>query len=276
MKELCMKSLKSLIAFVFPLVMMLSSFSIYLLVNKLVNNYKDGIANEYSMVVVASEEIVDMYKLTSVDFQRVDKIDRTDIIDDVKDDLSNSSLSMLGVELPYFYQVYFKEFPTNTEVQDIKKQLLAVSSINEVEIFESEHIKLYSLLVLTKDIVTTLFIIVLVSSFLMLLQQIRILFFEYSEKISILQLLGASLFYSTKSILGSIIVSIFLSLFVVLGLMFFLITEVSFISQPELLYIVPKVEEMSFELIQIVSLAVIIPIIAFIALIIKHRLNNDV
>lgn len=271
-----MKSLKSLIAFVFPLVMMLSSFSIYLLVNKLVNNYKDGIANEYSMVVVASEEIVDMYKLTSVDFQRVDKIDRTDIIDDVKDDLSNSSLSMLGVELPYFYQVYFKEFPTNTEVQDIKKQLLAVSSINEVEIFESEHIKLYSLLVLTKDIVTTLFIIVLVSSFLMLLQQIRILFFEYSEKISILQLLGASLFYSTKSILGSIIVSIFLSLFVVLGLMFFLITEVSFISQPELLYIVPKVEEMSFELIQIVSLAVIIPIIAFIALIIKHRLNNDV
>ena len=115
---------------------------------------------------------------------------------------------MLNEQLPYFYQLYLTEFPTNDELQNIKNELKNSDSISGVEIFESEHTKLYSLLVLTKDIVTFLFIIVLASSFLMLLQQIRIWFFEYSEKISILQLLGASLVYSTKSIVSIILVSI--------------------------------------------------------------------
>ena len=58
-----MKYLKSLVAFVFPLMMMLSSFSIYLLVNKLVDNYKDGVTKDYSIIVIANEPIVDINKL---------------------------------------------------------------------------------------------------------------------------------------------------------------------------------------------------------------------
>jgi len=271
-----MKYLKSLIAFVFPLIMMLSSFSIYLLVNKLVDNYKDGVASDYSIIVIAKEPIVDINKLSSISFQKIDKINRDDIIDEVKDALSESSLDMLNEQLPYFYQLYLTEFPTNSELQDIKNELKSNDTVSGVEIFESEHTKLYSLLVLTKDIVTVLFIIVLASSFLMLLQQIRIWFFEYSEKISILQLLGASLVYSTKSIVSIILVSILISLVTVFTLMFVIIANFSLVSQPELLSIMPNVQDMSFESIQIIILAIIIPAIAFTALIIKHRINNNV
>ena len=271
-----MKYLKSLVAFVFPLIMMLSSFSIYLLVNKLVDNYKDGVASDYSIIVIANDPIVDINSLTSINFKRMDNIDRDVIINDVKGALSESSLTVFNEQLPYFYQLYLDEFPTNDELQNIKNTLTGLKSIKAVEIFESEHTKLYSLLVLTKDIVTVLFVIVLVSSFLMLLQQIRIWFFEYSEKISILQLLGASLVYSTKSIVSIIVVSILISIITVFTLMFLLIVNFTLVSQPELLSIMPNIDDMSLEAIKIVVLAVIIPSIAFTALIIKHRINNNV
>lgn len=271
-----MKYLKSLIACVFPLMMMLSSFSIYLLVNKLVDNYKVGVAKDYSIIVIADKPIVDINKLSSITFQKIEKIDRENIIDDVKVGLSDASFKMLKEQLPYFYQLYLKDFPTNNELVDIKVTLTELESIREVEVFESDHTNLYSLLVLTKKIVTVLFVIVLVSSFLMLLQQIRIWFFEYSEKISILQLLGASLSYSTKSIVRIILMSIFISLLAVFGLMSLIIVNFSFVFQPELLAIAPTVQDMYFEIAEIILLAIIIPLIAYTSLIVKHRINNNV
>jgi cell division transport system permease protein len=134
----------------------------------------------------------------------------------------------------------------------------------------------YSLLVLTKDIATVLFIIVLISSFLMLLQQIRIWFFEHSERISILQLLGASLLYSTKFILKIILISIIVSLVLVFSLMSFLLSSISLFVQPELLSIIPSFSQMGIELIKISILAIALPIIAYTVLLIKHRNNNDI
>lgn len=271
-----MKFSKSLAAFIFPLIMMLSSFSVYLLVNKLVNNYKENVSIDYSIIVVSSEPIVSLNTLTPVNYKRIDKIDRDDIINDIKDSLSDLSFQMLNTQLPYFYELYLNEFPTNEELERIKSSLLELKMIKEVEVFETDHNNLYSLLVLTKDIVTVLFIVVLFSSFLMLLQQIRILLYEHSERISILQLLGASLFYSTKSIVGMIIISVIVSVLVTFILIFLLTTNVSLISQSELLGIMPTVHDLYFELAQIAILAICIPLVAFVSLLIKHRINNDV
>jgi len=270
-----MKYLKSLFSFILPLIMVLSSFSIYLLVDKIVDNYKDDISKNYSIIVIANESIMDINKLSSISFQKIEKIDRENIIDDVKEGLSDVSLQMLTNHLPYFYQVYLEEFPTNNELEDIKKTLTKLEMIRDVEVFESEHTNLYSLFILTKQITMVLFIIVLASSFVMLLQQIRLWLFEYSEKITILQLLGASLSYSTKSLVKIILVSILISLFTIFSLMYLIIVNFS-LFQPELLTIMPTVQDMYFESILIVILSIAIPSIAFTALIIKHRLNNDV
>ena len=271
-----MKYSKSLVSFVFPLIMMLSSFSVYLLVNKLVDSYKEKVATDYSIIVVANEPIVDLYNLTSIDYYQFNKIDRENIINDIKGSLSDLSFKMLTTQLPYFYELYLKDFPTNDELKDIKERLVKLESIDDVEIFETDHTNLYSLLVLTKDIVTVLFIVVLLSSFLMLLQQIRIWFFEHSERISILQLLGASLVYSTKSIIGIIIISIVVSLIVTFSILALVITNFSFVSQSELVGIMPSIHDLYFELSQIVVLAIFIPLVAFVALIVKHRINNDI
>lgn len=271
-----MRFLKSLLVFVSPLILVLGCFSFYLVVNKIVENYKKSLADKYSIILIANEPLADINALTSIRFEKIRAINRDEIIGDVKEALSQGSLDMFNQQLPYFYHLYLKNFPTNSELQNIKNTLTQLESVQSVEMFESEHTKLYSLLVLTKDIVTLLCVIVLVSSFLMILQQIRLWFFEYNEKIRILQLLGASLFYSTKSIIGIIFGSICISLVLVFSSMFVLITNFSWLLQPELLALIPKVQDLFFESLQIFILAVVIPSIAFIFFVLKHRINNDV
>ena len=53
-----MKLLKSFISFTFPLIIMLFIYSVYLLVNKIVEDYQRGIINDYSIVIITSTPFV--------------------------------------------------------------------------------------------------------------------------------------------------------------------------------------------------------------------------
>ena len=271
-----MKLLKPLMLFIFPLSMMLGSFFVFLLVNKAVNNYKQNIASDYSIIVVSSKPILSNDKLLDIKISKIEHINRKQIIGDIQDTLSKASLTALNEKLPYFCKLYLESFPTNSELKDLKKDLMGVEYISNVEIFENEHTKVYSLLVLIKDIVTILFVIVLVSSFLMLLQQIRIWFFEHSERIGILQLLGASLLYSTKFILKLISISIVISIIIVFSLIYIILSNISLLVQQEIVSIMPKISDMGPESLAIVMLAIILPLASYTILLIKHRNNNNV
>ena len=53
-----MKSLKNIFTFVIPLTVMLITFSIYLLTNNIVNNYKKAISNDYSIVIITHTPLI--------------------------------------------------------------------------------------------------------------------------------------------------------------------------------------------------------------------------
>ena len=52
-----MKFLKNLFAFLIPLLSMLITFSIFLLINNVVDNYKSRISKDYSIIIVANNPI---------------------------------------------------------------------------------------------------------------------------------------------------------------------------------------------------------------------------
>jgi len=271
-----MKHTKILFPFIIPLVIMLSSFSIFLIINKVVNNYKLNLINDYSIIISSSKEIDKIDTISGIKISHIDQINRDKIIGDVKDSLSKETISALKEQLPYFSKVYLKSFPTKSELAYLNKELLKLDFVNKVEIFEGEHIKSYSSLILTRDIVVVLFIVILVSSFLMLLQQIKLLFYEYNERIDTLQLLGASLFYTTKFILRFLIISVVISIIVVFILMSIIILNLPLVIQSHTLATIPTLGEMGFESFLIIILAMIIPSIAYFALILKYRNNDNV
>ncbi len=269
-----MKLLKSLSSFIFPLIIVLMTFSMYLLVTKVVDNYKQSIAEDYSILVIANSPIDPIKKIAQIKVKNIQMINRENIIGEVKDKLSDSAIDLLSNSLPHFYKIYLEEFPTKFKLEKIKQELTAIETIENVETFSNDHGKIYSLLVLTKNVVVTLFIVVLISSFLLILQQIKIWFFEHNERIHIIQLHGGSLFYSAKPILGIITISVVLALIIVFLFMLIIISNISLVFQPEILYLVPQVIDLKIELIKVIILALIMPLIAFFGLLTMYRLQK--
>jgi len=269
-----MKLLKSFSSFVIPLLVMLVTFSVYLLVTKIVTNYKQSIVNDYSIIVISKTPLKPIKKIASIKVKKIKAISRDKIIGEVKDKLSQSAIDLLNNSLPFFYEVYLDDFPTKIKLDEINKELLSIKNVKKVETFSTDHNKVYSLLMLTKNIVMTLFIVVLISSFFLLMQQIKIWFFEHSERISILQLHGASMFYSTKPILTVMISSTIIALMLVSGLMFIIINNISLVIQPEIISLIPSFGDLTFEFTLVSILAFIIPLLAFSGLLLKHRIKK--
>jgi cell division transport system permease protein len=271
--ELFMKRLKSLISFILPLIAMLITFSIYLIVNKVVDNYQKNIVNDFSIVVISIKPLQPIRSVAGIGIKNIDQLNRNAIIGGIKDNLSDSALELLDRKLPYFYKVHLATFPNNRDLMSIKRTLLANKNIQKVETFTVDHNQIYSLLALTQSIVIALFVVVLISSFLLLLKQIQIWFFEHNERITILQLHGASLIYSSKAILSIMIISIVISILLVVSLLFLALANVSMVVSLDTLQLIPDFFDLQFELLQIVVLAIITPLIAFFGLLIKYKTN---
>ncbi|MEA3498212.1 MAG: cell division protein FtsX [Campylobacterota bacterium] len=271
MMELYMRHLKSFLSFTIPLIIMLITFSIYLVVNKVVDNYKQNITDDYSIIVISNTPMKTLDYISGIKVKDIKILKRENIIKDVKKNLSSSSLKLLKNKLPYFYQVYLVEFPTTTKLEEIRKELVSIPNIKRVETFSNDHNKIYSLLILIQDIIIVLFIIILLLSFFLLSQQIKIWFFEQSQRISIIQLHGGSLFYSSKPIIKVMIISTIFSIVFVTISLFFTVNNISLFIGPEILTLIPTINDLQFELVKITILAFLIPIITFFGLLIQHK-----
>lgn len=266
-----MKLLRSFLSFTFPLIIMLFIFSIYLLVDKVVDSYKNSIANDYAIVIITNTPFVDIEQLADIQVKNIEQLSRTKIIEGVKKNLSSSSLDLLNKKLPYFYKIHLEEFPTTRKLEQIRKELKQMTNIKRVETFSTDHNQIYSLLILIQDIVFILFVVVLALSLLLLSKQIKIWFFEHAERISIIQLHGGSLLYSSKPIIKTIILSAIVSSVTVIALLIVVVNNISLFVQPEILSIMPKTIHLELEIFQIFLLSFFIPLITFFGLLVQYK-----
>jgi len=268
-----MKLLKSFFSITFPLVVMLFMFSIYLIVTKVVSNYKLNITNDYAILVVTNTPLASITEVAGVNVKEISPLSREKIIKNVQQNLSDTSIDLLEKKLPYFYKIYLEEFPTTLTLEKIRKELSSISNIKKIETFSNDHNKLYSLLVLVQNIIFILFSSVLILSILLLSKQIKIWFFEHSERISIIQLHGGSLIYSTTPIMKIILGSAFFSSILSSLLLFIVISNIDLIIAPEVISLIPTVLSMEKEIVQIFGLAIVIPSVTFFGLLVKYKLQ---
>lgn len=268
-----MKLLKSFFSFTFPLVVMLFMFSIYLVVTKVVTTYKNNIINDYAIVVIANTPLSSIDTLAGIEVKNIEPLSREKIIKNVHKNLSENSIELLEKKLPYFYKIYLTDFPTTLKLEQIRKELLTVSNIKKIETFSNDHNKLYSLLILVQNIIFILFVAVLVLSILLLSKQIKIWFFEHNERITIIQLHGGSLLYSSKPIIKIILGSAVLSSFLACIMLFVVVSNIKMIIEPELMILIPTVLSMEMEIFKIFLLSIVIPSFTFLGLLVKYKLK---
>ena len=143
-----MKFLKNLFAFLIPLLSMLITFSIFLLINNVVENYKSKISRDYSIVIVTNTPLEkdSISELAGIKVEKIQVLPNDKIITSIKSSLSDNSIELLKEKLPNFYQIYLEIFPTSSELEEIKETLLQNKNIRKVEVFYKNHNQTYLLL----------------------------------------------------------------------------------------------------------------------------------
>ncbi|AXX86872.1 cell division protein FtsX [Malaciobacter marinus] len=272
-----MKFLKNILAFVIPLSAMLITFTLYLFAQNTVNQYKKKISNDYSIVVITNTPLIkeNINKLSNINVNRIVTLKKEEIIDDIKSNLSDTSIKLLRQKLPNFYKIHLEEFPTTTELNNIKDELYKNKNIRKVEIFSKNHNQVFLLLLLINEISLVLFVVILIFSILILAKQIQIWFYEHQEKIAILQLHGASILYSSSTIIKYAILSAFIAFFLVAGLFTFLVNNLILIFPQELSEIVDVEISLSSELVKLFFLSLGISILTIFGVLIKYKIKND-
>lgn len=272
-----MKFLKNIFAFVIPLTAMLLSFLIYLFASNILDNYKKTIADDYSIVVITNTPLIkeDITKLANIRVDKIITLENDKIINNIKSSLSNASIDLLKQKLPHFYKIKLSTFPTTSELETIKSELLQNKNIRKVEMFSKNHNSIYLLLLLLSQISFILFAIILIYSVIIISKQIRIWFYENHEKIRILKLHGASILYSSSNILRYAIISSLISFGLVSSLFVYLVQDIAVILPKDLENIVIVTLTVDNSLIKIFLLSFGISILTIIGVLLKYKMKHD-
>jgi len=272
-----MKFLKNTFAFVIPLTAMLISFTIYLFSSNILDNYKKTIANDYSIVVITNTPLIkeDITELGDIRVEKIITLENNRIINNIKSSLSKSSIDLLKQKLPHFYKIKLEVFPTTYQLEIIKNQLYQNKNIRKVEMFSKNHNSVYLLLLLLNQISLILFSIILIFAIIMISKQIRIWFHEHHEKITILKLHGASILYSSSTILKYAIMSSLLSFLIVSGIFIYLVGDIGVLLPKDLENIVIVTLTINNSLIKIFLLSFGISILTIIGVLLKYKMKYD-
>ncbi len=268
-------SLKRFLSFSLPLIIMLFSFAIYVSISKMIDKYETTINSDYSIVIVTATPITedDIDTLSSVDLKELKPLSREKILNDLKNEVTEGSFTLLQVKLPYFYTISLKEFPTSSKLERIKRELLSVNGMKSVETFSKDHDNVYSLFLFIKTVSMTMFVFMVIFTFFIIANQINIWFYEHYERLHIINLHGGSLLYGAKPIIQLALISgIFSSIVVVAGV-YYMHQNVELIFSPEIAKLVMQ-NKIDFTILEASSVFVLSLVISFITVfgvLIKNR-----
>ncbi|MDB2562846.1 cell division protein FtsX [Sulfurimonas sp.] len=209
-----MKSIKNHFSLVIALVSILFSIQVFTIVDRSINAYKENLANNYSIIMVAQVNIPEE-KIKAINplIAKVNELDPEGVIKKLNTKMDKKNLELLKITLPKFYKLKLTHFPSPREIDRLTKNLLASKSIKKVENFSSNHDSTFKLLLLFKDVITVFSLSVLIVTVLLILKELRIWQFMHNERMSIMGLFGAPIWLSSAvlfrlSIVDAIIASI--------------------------------------------------------------------
>lgn len=212
------KILRYHISFIIPLVAFLFSLQLFFVVEKLVDDYKSSLINEYAIVVasVTDINIAPLRKKIGI-IDRVEAIDAKVVLDKIKDNVSEENLALLRVSLPKFYRIILKQYPNNVELKRIENILKTSQTISDVETFSKSHDKIYDLLLISKGVSRLLAIILAIVSITLIIKQVKVWSYEHLERVEVMALFGATSWMRSRFLFYMAVIDSFVATLIVAG-----------------------------------------------------------
>jgi len=258
-----------------PLVIVLLTYALHNVIGNTVTDYKQTINNDYSIMIITSLPVTknDISSVGDIKVKKITEVDKAEIINSLKERLSDNSLKLLKHKLPYFYQVYLEQYPTTSQLKIINKELSKLPNVKNVEIFASDHNQIYSLLVLIEQVVQVILLFIIIFALLILSKQVKIWMFEHSQRIDIIQYHGGSIFYSALPIIKIALFGAMVANIIVVGIIFIVGQNLSLFISAEIFGILTNTDGFTVDFLQIIILSFVISIISTISVLIKYKLR---
>lgn len=192
-----MKSVRTHFGVIISLIGLLFSIQFSFFVNTLVNEYEKIIKDEYSIILV-SKKALDLNSLKLDEIQNLNEISSKNMLESLQNKVSKEAIAKVSQNLPKFYSVSLKFFPSNEQLEFIHQKLQKIDGVSRVEIFSKSHSSIYKLLLFIKSLVFSFSVLVAILGVMLMLKQMKIWTFEHKNRIEVMNLFGAQ--YLTKSI----------------------------------------------------------------------------
>ncbi|MCI7363825.1 cell division protein FtsX [Campylobacter lanienae] len=187
-----MRSFKSHISVIFPLVILLFAIEFSLMLGKFVSDYEFKMTSDYNIIIVSEIELNDNMLIPIIPtFASLATLDANLILNRLKNDISAKNISVLKSILPKFYSLKLTNFPSKDAMVNIKANLSKIQGIKRVETFSKTHDQVYNMLILSKNIADYFAILVGLLGLVLVFKQMRIWLYEHKRRVEIMTLFGA-------------------------------------------------------------------------------------
>jgi len=199
----------SLIAALFTI---LFTLQIYFIIDRTIVMYESTLKNSYSVIAVSNKPIkIDLVKDSVKEIEKIDKIDPQKVVNRLKDELNKEDLGVLQDNLPNFYKIFFKHYPSPDKLAYLKSRIEQISGIIRVETYSKTHNQIFKLLVLFKEISNVFLSAIFLVSTLLVIKEMRIWQFEHTERMHIMALFGAPIWMRSAVLFKVAILDAFIS-----------------------------------------------------------------
>ncbi len=210
-----MNSLKSHLTLVLSLIAILLSIFLFRIFSQVMHLYQKNIVNNYSIVIVSTKPI------TSLNISEISSINPINInseIKKLKEKYKNIDFSNL--KIPFFYKLKLKNFPSPNKLQEIQKQLKNYDFIKKVMTKSSSQTKIYNLLILLKTTTKIFMFLIAILGFLLIIKQLEVWKLLHYERMYIMELFGAPVWFKGASLFKIAFLDSIISLILTMCLIF--------------------------------------------------------
>jgi len=224
-----MKSFKTHLSLILPLLFMMLAFEFILIINASINHYEKVLNKDYNIIIASTNELsASTLKPYVPQISALNALSVDSMLSRLKNDISNANLANLEKSLPKFYSIKLENFPSQSELKNIKNNLSKLNSIVKIESFSKTYEKVHSLLVFIQFVLWFFLFIIVLLSFVLFLKQMKIWLFEHTERVEIMCLFGAPFWFRSLMLVKIVFVDCLIA-FLILLLFFTQIYELDFV-----------------------------------------------
>jgi len=207
-----MKSFKNHFSLIVALFSILFSIQVFTIVDRSITSYKQNLATSYSVIVV-SQNTLEQSTINSINnmIDSSDELSADNVIKRFSSGINKKNVELLKLYLPKFYKLNLKHYPSLSELEELKYDLLKNESITKVEDFSRSHDTTYKLLLLFKNVVSIFAIVVFIVTVLLIFKELKIWQYKHNERMSIMGYFGAATWLRSAVLFRLALVDAFIS-----------------------------------------------------------------